>query len=217
MDIEQARLNMVEQQIRPWNVSDIDVLKIITETPREMFAPDQYQKLAFADMEIPLGHEQFMMTPKIEARILQVLQIGPDDKILEIGTGSGFMTACLAKLGKHVDTIEYHSDFSSRAQSILKRLTLNNVNYIWGDALDSRNYTEQYNVIVVSASMPVHQKKLEELLAENGRMFVVIGQAPAMQAQLVSKRNKEGVDHTGLFETCLKPLIGVQEPQAFLL
>ena len=208
---------MVEQQIRPWNVSDVNVLKVITETPREMFVPTQHQKLAFADMEIPLGHEQFMMTPKMEARILQALQIGPDDKILEIGTGSGFITACLAKLGKHVDTIEYHSDFSSCAQSILKRLTLNNVNYIQGDALDSRNYTEQYNVIVVSASMPVHQKKFEELLAENGRMFVVIGQAPAMQAQLISKRNKGGVDHTGLFETCLKPLIGVQEPQAFRL
>lgn len=217
MDIEQARLNMVEQQIRPWHVSDVNVLKIITETPREMFVPDRHQKLAFADMEIPLGHDQFMMTPKMEARILQALQISPNDKILEIGTGSGFITACLAKLGKHVDTIEYHSDFSSHAQSILKRLALNNVNHIRGDALDSRNYTEQYNVILVSASMPAHQKKFEDLLAENGRMFVVIGQAPAMRAQLVSKRDKGCVDHTGLFETCLKPLIGIQTPQTFQL
>ena len=217
MDIEQARLNMIEQQIRPWNVSDVGVLKIIAETPRERFVPDRHQKLAFADMEIPLGHGQFMMTPKVEARMLQALQINPDDNILEIGTGSGFITACLAKLGKHVDTIERHADFSDRAQSVLKRLAINNVNYIQGDALSDSNDAGRYDAVVVSASMPVYLDEFEDRLAENGRMFVVTGQAPVMQAQLVSRKNEEGVSHTRLFETCLRPLVGIQAPQTFQL
>ena len=127
MDIEQARINMIEQQIRPWDVLDIDVLKIIKETPREKFVPSQYTKLAFSDLEIPIDHGQSMMAPKVEARMLQALQIGPSDKILEIGTGTGFITACLAKLGNYVDTIEYYPDLSTNAQSILNQQAINNL------------------------------------------------------------------------------------------
>ena len=122
MDIEQARFNMIEQQIRPWDVLDINVLKIIEETPRELFVPNRYQKLAFSDLEVPLANGQVMMAPKVEARLLQALQITSDDEVLEIGTGSGFVTACLAKLGHHVDTIEYHADLSNHAQSVLKSI-----------------------------------------------------------------------------------------------
>ena len=130
MDIEQARYNMIEQQIRPWDVLDVDVLKIIKETPRELFAPKQYQNLAFSDLEIPLQDGQFMMAPKVEARMLQALQIKSSDEILEIGTGSGFITACLAKPGGYVDTIEYHKDLSNHAQSILEQLKINNVSFM---------------------------------------------------------------------------------------
>ncbi len=217
MDIEQARFNMIEQQIRPWNVSDVDVLKIITETPRELFVPEQYRKLAFSDLEIPLGHGQFMMTPKIEARMLQSLQIKPGDEVLEIGTGSGFVTACLARLGSHVDTLEYHADLSSHAQSVLKRLAIDNIHCIQGDALSDWNHTRQYDVVAVSASMPVYLDVFEKLLAENGRMFIVAGKAPVMQAQLVSRTGEQDINYTRLFETSIKPLIGAKEPQVFQL
>ena len=153
MDIEQARYNMIEQQIRPWDVLDVDVLKIIKETPRELFAPKQYQNLAFSDLEIPLRDGQFMMAPKVEARMLQALQIKSSDEVLEIGTGSGFITACLAKPGGYVDTIEYHEDLSNRAQSILEQLKINNVSFIHGDALNDLGNNKQYNVIVITASM----------------------------------------------------------------
>ena len=217
MDIEQARFNMIEQQIRPWDVLDIDVLNIIEETPRERFVPSQYQKLAFSDLEVPLEHDQFMMAPKVEARMLQALQINPNDKVLEIGTGTGFITACLTKLGNHVDTIEWFADLSTQAQSVLEQLTINNVNFTQGDALNDQNYNQLYDVIAVTASIPVYLDVFEKLLAENGRMFVVVGKAPVMQAQLISRVDGQGLNYSQLFETSLKPLIGIQEPQTFQL
>ena len=127
MDIEQARFNMIEQQIRPWDVLDIDVLRVIEDTPRELFVPAKHKKLAFSDLEVPLSHGQHMMAPKIEARMLQALAIESNDEILEIGTGSGFVTACLAKLGKHVDTIEYYQDLSDQAEKNLAQQKLSNI------------------------------------------------------------------------------------------
>lgn len=217
MDFEQARFNMIEQQIRPWDVLDIDVLKIIEETPRELFVPSRYQKLAFSDLEIPLEHGQFMMAPKVEARMLQALQIKSSDKILEIGTGTGFITACLAKLGNHVDSIEYYADLSTHAQSILEQLAIGNINFIQGDALDEQNYTKQYDVIAVTASMPLYIEIFEKLIIDNGRMFVVVGKAPVMQAQLIARVDGQGFNNSKLFETSLRPLIGIKEPQNFQL
>ncbi len=215
MDIEQARFNMVEQQIRPWDVLDTNVLKIIEETPRELFVPNEYQKLAFSDLEIPLQHDQVMMAPKVEARMLQALQIDQTDEVLEVGTGSGFVTACLSKLGQHVDTIEYYADLLEGAQSILQQLNLSNINFTPGDALKDLDYTKQYDVIAVTASMPIYMDVFEKLLANNGRMFVVIGKAPVMQAQLITKIDEYGLYKTQLFETNLMPLIGSKEPQNF--
>lgn len=217
MDFEQARFNMIEQQIRPWDVLDIDVLKIIEETPRELFVPSQFQKLAFSDLEIPLEHGQFMMAPKVEARMLQALQIKSSDDILEIGTGTGFVTACLAKLGNYVDTIEYYADLSTHAQSILEQLAISNINFIQGDALSEQNYTKQYDVIAVTASMPIYIDKFEKLITDNGRMFVVVGKAPVMQAQLIVRVDGQGFNYSKLFETSLRPLIGIKEPQNFQL
>lgn len=217
MDFEQARFNMIEQQIRPWDVLDIDVLKIIEETPRELFVPSQFQKLAFSDLEIPLEHGQFMMAPKVEARMLQALQIKSSDDILEIGTGTGFVTACLAKLGNYVDTIEYYADLSTHAQSILEQLAISNINFIQGDALSEQNYTKQYDVIAVTASMPIYIDKFEKLITDNGRMFVVVGKAPVMQAQLIVRVDGQGLNYSKLFETSLRPLIGIKEPQNFQL
>ncbi|MGH1537747.1 MAG: protein-L-isoaspartate O-methyltransferase family protein [Gammaproteobacteria bacterium] len=221
MDIEQARFNMIEQQIRPWDVLDVDVLKVIEDTPRELFTPAQYSKLAFSDLEIPLGHDQFMMSPKLEARMLQALQIQTNDNILEIGTGSGFVTACLAKLGKHVNTIEYHESLSVHAQKILQQQQVSNINFSTGDILDenffSSHITKLYDVIAICASIPVYNSMLENFLTANGRLFVVTGKAPVMQAKIISRIAEHGYSHTNLFETNLQPLIGMQAKPEFEL
>ena len=167
MDIEQARFNMVKQQIRPWDVLDTDVLEVMTQTPRELFVPDQYRNLAFSDLEIPLPHGQRMMVPKLEARLLQALQVKPDDRILEIGTGSGFVSACLASQGNHVDTIEWFEDLSAQAQEALGKLEIKNVRFIQGDAL-CECMDRQYDVIAVTASIPVYQDILKIGWAQGG-------------------------------------------------
>lgn len=217
MDIEQARINMIEQQIRPWDVLDVDVLKVLEETPREKYVPSQYTKLAFSDLEIPLKHSQFMMAPKVEARMLQALQITSNDKVLEIGTGSGFITACLAKLSHYVETIEYYSDISSNAQSILEQQTIDNVKFIQGDALTDLDFNQKFDVIAVTASMPTYNNIFDKLLADNGRMFLIVGKAPVMQAQLITRIDSDGLDFSNLFETNLGPLVGIKEPQVFQL
>lgn len=221
MDIEQARFNMIEQQIRPWDVLDVDVLKVIEDTPREFYVPTQHQKLAFSDLEIPLDHDQFMMSPKLEARMLQALQIQVDDKVLEIGTGSGFVTACLAKLGKYVDTIEYYSDLSTHAQTTLQKQQIRNISFKVGDVLDksffSNQINKQYDVIAITASMPVYSDIFEDFLKENGRLFVVAGKAPVMHARLITRIDNYGFTTTNLFETDLQPLIGMHAPQVFEL
>ena len=216
MDIEQARINMIKQQIRPWEVLDNAVLKVIEQTPREQFVPERYRKLAFSDLEIPLQQGQFMMSPKLEARMLQALQIKPDDRILEIGTGSGYVTACLARLGSHVDTIEWFKDLSGQAQENVKLVGTSNVRFALGDAFQER-LTGHYDIIAVTASMPVYQDTFEPFLAIGGRMFVVTGKAPVMQAQLFTKVDAEALSRTALLETNLPPLMGLEEPQAFQL
>lgn len=217
MDIEQARFNMIEQQIRPWDVLDLDVLRIIEDTPRELFVPAQHQKLAFSDLEVPLGHNQVMMAPKIEARMLQALQIQSSDEILEIGTGSGFVTACLAKLGKHVDSIEYFEDLSLQAQNILKQQQISNASLDVSDVLAIPSLSKQYDVIAITASMPSYSDQFEKYLNNNGRLFVVSGTAPVMQARLITCKEKYGCTSTSLFETNLPPLIGMQATHKFEL
>lgn len=217
MDLEQARKNMIEQQIRPWDVLDVDILNLYQDIPRELFVPDQYKNLAFSDLEIPLQHEQVMMSPKVEARMLQSLQISPSDNILEIGTGTGFITACLAKLGNQVETIEYYSDLAINAQSALERQSITNINCTIGDATTELNYKMQFEVIAVTASMPVYIDFFEHLLAKGGRIFVIVGKAPVMQAQLITRVGPDGRSITKLFETNLRPLVGIKEPQVFKL
>lgn len=216
VDIEQARFNMIEQQIRPWDVLDSGVLEVIRQTPRELFVPEQHHNLAFSDLEIPLPHGQYMMAPKLEARLLQALQVKPGDRVLEIGTGSGFVTACLARLGSNVDTIEWFEDLLVRAQGTLEKLEIGNARFYQGDAV-GECADQQYDVIAVTASMPVYRDVFESRLAAGGRMFVVTGCAPAMQAQLLTRVGPEGLHCSTLFETCLPPLLGLEEPRAFQL
>jgi len=211
MDFEKARFNMVEQQVRPWDVLDPRVLAVISEIPRELFAPDQYKNLAYVDTRIPLGeyedHACNMANPIIEGRILQEMEIQEDDLILEIGTGSGYLTACLAKLGRHVDSVDINEDLTAMAEKNLNELGINNVNLVSGDASKGWDQKRNYDVIVISAAMKSVPNSYKKLLKPGGRMFVVIGEAPAMTAHRITRTGKNEWSDETLFETSIEPMI----------
>ena len=211
MDFEKARFNMVEQQVRPWDVLDTRVLDVIQEVPRENFAPDQYKNLAYADTRIPLGDFNntpcTMANPIIDGRILQEMNILEEDLILEIGTGSGYLTACLAKLGRHVDTVDINEAFTEQAEKNLQTLGINNVNLTTGDACKSWNQKRNYDVIVISAAMRTIPDSYKKLLKPNGRMFIVTGEAPAMTAYRVTRTDDKNWTTEELFETSIDKMI----------
>jgi protein-L-isoaspartate(D-aspartate) O-methyltransferase len=159
MDFEQARHNMIEQQVRPWDVLDQRVLDVMTTLPREAFVPEQYRALAFADISIPLGQDQVMMSPKLEGRLLQTLDIKPDDTVLEIGTGSGYLTACLASLGQHVTSWEIFPELSAAAKARLAGQDIGNVTLEVGDATREIADEVRYDVIAVTGSVPVRDHR----------------------------------------------------------
>ncbi len=211
MDFEKARFNMVEQQVRPWDVLDTRVLDVINEVPREIFTPDQYKNLAYADTRIPLGSFNdtpcTMANPIIDGRILQEMNIQEEDLILEIGTGSGYLTACLAKLGRHVDTVDINEAFTEQAEKNLQSLGINNVNLTTGDACKSWNQKRNYDVIVISAAMQNIPDSYKKLLKPNGRMFIVTGEAPAMTAYRVTRTDENNWTVEELFETNIDKMI----------
>lgn len=215
MDFEKARFNMVEQQVRPWDVLDSRVLAVISEVPREQFAPDKYKNLAYVDTRIPLGefedHPCNMANPNLDGRILQELDVQDEDLILEIGTGSGYLTACLAKLGRHVDSVDINEDLTAMAEKNLQALNINNVNLATGDASKTWEQKRNYDVIAITAAMKSIPESYKKLLKPGGRMFVVVGDAPAMTAYRVtrtqdtSNNNKWTTEE--LFETSIEPMI----------
>ncbi len=211
MDFEKARFNMVEQQVRPWDVLNPRVLDVISEIPRENFAPDEYKNLAYVDTRIPLGSYEnqpcTMAKPIIEGRILQELDIQDDDLILEIGTGSGYLTACLAKLGRHVDTVDINEELTAMAEKNLQTLGIHNVNLTTGDASKTWEQKRNYDVIVISAAMKSIPDSYKKLLKPNGKMFVVTGEAPVMTAHLVTRTNANKWSVEDLFETSIEPMI----------
>ncbi|MBG7610076.1 MAG: protein-L-isoaspartate O-methyltransferase [Anaerolineae bacterium] len=211
MDFVKARFNMVEQQVRPWDVLDTRVLDVINEVPRENFAPDQYKNLAYADTRIPLGNFNdspcTMANPIIDGRILQEMNIQEDDLILEIGTGSGYLTACLAKLGRHVDTVDINEELTEQAEKNLQALSINNVNLTTGDASKSWDQKRNYDVIVISAAMKTIPDSYKKLLKLNGRMFIVTGEAPAMTAYRVTRTKENNWTVEELFETNIEKII----------
>ncbi len=211
MDFVKARFNMVEQQVRPWDVLDTRVLDVINEVPRENFAPDQYKNLAYADTRIPLGNFNdspcTMANPIIDGRILQEMNIQEDDLILEIGTGSGYLTACLAKLGRHVDTVDINEELTEQAEKNLQALSINNVNLTTGDASKSWDQKRNYDVIVISAAMKTIPDSYKKLLKLNGRMFIVTGEAPAMTAYRVTRTEENNWTVEELFETNIEKII----------
>jgi protein-L-isoaspartate(D-aspartate) O-methyltransferase len=216
MNFEQARFNMIEQQIRPWDVLDQKVLDVIEQTPRELFVPETHQGLAYADLEIPLGHGESMMAPKVEGRLLQALEISPSDVCLEVGTGSGYLTSCMAKLGAQVDSVDIHDHFKYAALKRLEQAGVLNAALRRGDAADGWTAQRQrYDVIAVTGSLPRYRDCFEQQLNVGGRLFVVVGTAPAMEAWRVSRLGEKEFIRERLFETCLKPLVGTEPKPQF--
>ncbi len=211
MDFEKARFNMVEQQVRPWDVLDLRVLAVINEIPRENFAPEEYKNLAYVDTRIPLGSFEdqpcTMANPNIDGRILQELAIQEDDLILEIGTGSGYLTACLAKLGRHVDTVDINEDMTAMAEKNLHTLKIDNVNLTTGDASKTWEQKRNYDVIAITAAMKSIPESYKKLLKPGGRLFVVTGEAPAMTAYRITRTDTSKWTTEELFETSIEPMI----------
>ena len=215
MSIEHARFNMVEQQIRTWDVLDSTVLDVCTRVNRENYVPQNLQSLAFADTEIEIGFGQHMMSPKIEARALQALKIESSDTVLEIGTGSGFMAALLSSLADRVDSLEINAELATTAAERLASDGFDNCTVRECDGIDGFIANAPYDAIMLSGSCVERRPKLEELLAIGGRLFVVLGIAPVMQAILVTRYDKETWISEDLFETTITPLIGAEKKREF--
>ena len=213
MNTQYARLQMVNQQVRGWNVYDEEVLAMLRELPRENFVPAGYEMLAFADTSIPIGHGEYMMSPTIEGRLLQALSLDGDENVLEIGTGSGFMTACLARLAGHVTSIDIHGDFVAAAGDRLAHEDITNVSLAQMDA--TQELPEgTFDAIAVTGSIQSFDPRYVEALSPHGRLFVVVGDSPAMQAKLIERTDEHDWETLVLFETDLAPLVhGALPPQ----
>ena len=218
MPREVARFNMIEQQIRTWDVLDPTVLQLLNDVPRERFVPAEYQSLAFADIEIPLGNKQTMLSPKLEGRILQALNVQKHQHILHIGTGSGYFTALLASLAKHVDSIEINAELSAQAAENLAKNNISNVTLTIADGIlgqSCENNKRQFDAIVYTGSSPREPAGVRQQLSIGGVLFMVLGNAPAMQATLIQRVAESGFKENVLFETCLPTLINAPQIRRF--
>lgn len=215
LNLEEARFNMIEQQIRTWDVLDDQILETLANTPREDFVAERYRALAFSDISVPLAHEQVMMPPKLEGRLLQSLLLKPTDSVLEIGTGSGYLTACLAKLAGSVHSVDIFADFIEEAGSKLEKHGINNVTFENIDAATGLDTPQRYDAIAVTGSLPLLHHGYHELLNPGGRLFVIVGKPPIMQALLITRTGDQEWREESLFEISIPPLINAPQPDAF--
>ena len=220
MDIERARFNMIEQQIRPWNVLDQEVLDLLEVVRREEFVPPAWRAMAFTDMEIPLtvggrATGESMLAPKVEARLLQELAVRKTDSVLEIGAGSGYMAALLAQRGRHVDTLEIDADLARFAADNLARAGIGNVSVRHADGADTAGDLPLYDVIVLSGSVTAIPDFLLDRLSPGGRMVAIVGELPVMQARLLTRGPGAGVAARALFETVAPALRGFPSQSRF--
>lgn len=215
-ELEQARFNMIEQQVRPWEVLDPRVLEVMHSLPRENFVPERYRNsVAFADLAIPLEHDQFMLPPRIEGRMLQALQVQPQDEVLEIGTGSGYFTACLAQLGQRVLSVDLFPDFKYAAQRKLASVALDNVEFRVQDAATGWDPHARFDVIAVTGSLPVEHHGFHGSLKPGGRLFLIVGQPPVMEALLITRIAEREWTRESLFDTSVPPLLNAEPPPRF--
>jgi protein-L-isoaspartate(D-aspartate) O-methyltransferase len=215
MNLEAARTQMVEQQVRAWDVLDERVLQTMLQVQREQFAPSRYRDVAFADAAIPLVHGQMMLPAKVHGRILQALAIGPGDLALEVGAGSGYLSACLGKLAARVRSLEIFPDLAELARANLLAARVNNVSVEVTDALQL-NEPSSYDVIAVTGSLPIYDERFQQALRLGGRLFVVVGSPPIMEAWQVVRVGEREWQRQALFETVIEPLVNAPRPSSFV-
>jgi len=215
MDITQARSNAIDQQIRPWGGLNYIANNALKNTPREDFVPEKYQNLAFADIEIPLTDKAKMLSPKIEGRLLDALNIKKDETVLEVGTGSGYLTAVISKLCKSITSIEIDETLSANAQEKLNALNINNAKLEVGDASKGWSSNDFFDVVIVGAAVPKITGRYFHLLNVGGRVFVVEGQGNAMSAKLITRMSEHKWETKTLFETHLDAMQGLESSENF--
>jgi len=214
-NFETARFNMVEQQVRPWDVLDPQVLQLLSSEPRDDYVPEAYRQLAYADIEIPIGNGEAMMYPRVEGRLLQTLNLRASDKVLEIGTGSGFVTSLLAHLADSVYSVEIYPEFSETASAKLASHNLTNVTLEVGDGVRGWEKHAPYDAILVTGSVPELYEEFKLQLAVGGRLAIVVGTGVVMEALQVTRISENSWTTTSLFETELKPLVHADAPRDF--
>ena len=216
MDLETARFNMIEQQIRPWGVVDSWVLELLKKVPREDFVLPEQKGLAFADLNLPIGLNEAMWQPKIEARILQALAPSRSDRVLEIGTGSGYLTALLASCSAHVTSIDIHGRFVELARNRLMSNKINNIALLEGDGAAGWSSKEPWDVVVLTGSVPSLPSAYRDILAPKGRLVAIVGQEPIMEVMLLIRQKGGHWATTSLFDTLVRPLLNVATPDGFI-
>lgn len=209
-----VREQMVQQQVRAWDVRDERVLDIFRRVPRERFVPSDQRFLAYADVEVPLPHDQHMLRPNVTGRLLQALEVGASERVLEIGAGSGFLTGCLAVSAAGVRSIEIFADLAELARANLASLGVRNAEVVAADASRLEG-PERYDAIAVTASLPVYDERFERLLVVGGRLFVVVGEPPVMNAWRIRRVAENAWSRESLFETVIDPLINAPRPSPF--
>lgn len=215
MSALQAREQMIEQQVRAWDVLDARVLETLRQVPREAFVPPQHRFLAFADLEIPLACGQHMLRPSVVGRLLQALALTGDERVLEVGAGSGFVTACLRAAAASVHSLEIFPELAELARRNIGSLGMRDVEILTQDA--SRLASDaRYDAIAVTASLPVPDERFQRQLAVGGRLFVVVGTPPVMEARLVRRVTEDAWATESLFETVIDPLVHATSPQGFV-
>ena len=214
MQTQDARVQMIEQQVRAWDVLDARVLDVMSRVPRELFAPPEQRFLAYADVEVPLSRGQHMLRPSVTGRLLQAVLPTPGESVLEVGTGTGFVSACLHALGGGVTSLELYPELAEAARENLAALGVRGVQVIDADALRIDG-GRRYDVIAVTASLPVYDARFERALNVGGRLFVVVGESPVMEARLVRRMAEDAWSSRSLFETVIDALVNAQRPAEF--
>lgn len=219
MTIEKTRFNMIEQQIRPWNVLDPEVLNLLTVVKREAFVPAAYKNLAFMDTQIPLGNGEFMFSPKMEARVLQEVGLKKHENVLEIGAGSGYMAALLAHKARHVTTVEIDPELKAFAEHNLSNYGITNVDVVLGNGAQgwtNKGTDAPYDVIVISGSLPVLPEAFLKQIKVGGRIFAIVGESPVMNAEIITRVSDTSYNTVKVFETDVTPLREIQKPSHFV-
>jgi protein-L-isoaspartate(D-aspartate) O-methyltransferase len=217
IDTAQARQNMIENQVRPWEVLDARVLDVLRTVPREDFVPPRLRNLAFADTALPIGHGEVMLKPVVEGRLLQALALQPGERVLEIGTGTGFLTACMARLAGHVTSLELHADLADAARANLAAAQVRNAQVEVADAMQPFTTDAPYDVVVVGGAVYALPEHLRALVKPGGRLFAFVGESPVLEATLYTRANASHWSSESLFETDTPYLRHAEPPRRFTL